>query len=417
MFCGPLLPEAEGIFITMETLAAQPTHEKLKSFDVLASVDMLRFDVLSYGEILPETRERVRDEELSYLTEGVERAARTSFVLKRNEQNQLIYFHNGEWRPYVGMLMTGLRTAQEESTKDYRRAFLTERAQQDLQIGYKMAALEPGKSRTWYSAYPDEAARRHGDKFMEETGFSPRRRMGFLYRAEALEDGSILLESQTVDNSDERAFSAAMFESHTDPDASLDTLLEAYDKKLSHLLQRRTYAGRPEAEPGENAWLELRQHNDLAHYLLQGLEDLAWRSDLSRPVLEDAAKRHRYGVWATLKSRLDNGRQARVSEYGYSGMQRAIQLEQEVRRAFTQFVETGQVQSGCGGSIKITQGEAAIMEADASDVFKSIFGSKTKEELSWHGGKIKKGTCVNCKEFTEVGVKNWCKGCIKCGTE
>lgn len=37
-----------------------------------------------------------------------------------------------------------------------------------------------------------------------------------------------------------------------------------------------------------------------------------------------------------------------------------------------------------------------------------------KEKLSWHGGRIKKGECVNCHENTYVGVANWCRSCIKC---
>lgn len=37
-----------------------------------------------------------------------------------------------------------------------------------------------------------------------------------------------------------------------------------------------------------------------------------------------------------------------------------------------------------------------------------------KEKLSWHGGKTKKGTCVNCERKTIVGVASWCRNCIKC---
>jgi hypothetical protein len=43
-----------------------------------------------------------------------------------------------------------------------------------------------------------------------------------------------------------------------------------------------------------------------------------------------------------------------------------------------------------------------------------------KLKNSWHGGLIKKGTCVNCKEGPKpVGVKSWCQGCISghCGTK
>jgi hypothetical protein len=48
------------------------------------------------------------------------------------------------------------------------------------------------------------------------------------------------------------------------------------------------------------------------------------------------------------------------------------------------------------------------------DTEQDPFGKKSREELSWHGGKTKQGTCVNCKKHTKVGVANWCKSCIKC---
>mgnify|MGYP000937260397 CR=1 FL=1 len=72
---------------------------------------------------------------------------------------------------------------------------------------------------------------------------------------------------------------------------------------------------------------------------------------------------------------------------------------------------------GCGGSVSILT--EMLSGASTEELTTIGFGdSKTKEELSWHGGRIKKGTCVNCKEGPkDVGVKSWCKGCIKghCG--
>lgn len=39
------------------------------------------------------------------------------------------------------------------------------------------------------------------------------------------------------------------------------------------------------------------------------------------------------------------------------------------------------------------------------------------KENAWAGGEPRPGTCVNCDKKTMVGVKSWCKGCIKghCG--
>src|SRR5581483_7383968 len=68
----PPLGRNGGIF--METLAVRPLNEQvesqseqLRSFDPLASVKMMRFDLECFWYVLPETRQRACDEELSYL--------------------------------------------------------------------------------------------------------------------------------------------------------------------------------------------------------------------------------------------------------------------------------------------------------------------------------------------------------------
>lgn len=54
------------------------------------------------------------------------------------------------------------------------------------------------------------------------------------------------------------------------------------------------------------------------------------------------------------------------------------------------------------GNFRVGRDTEALLEA-------------TKEELSWHGGKIKKGTCINCdEENVDVGVESWCQDCISC---
>jgi hypothetical protein len=67
--------------------------------------------------------------------------------------------------------------------------------------------------------------------------------------------------------------------------------------------------------------------------------------------------------------------------------------------------------SACGLSIALG-GE--MPGSEITDSPQSVFGGLTREEKSWHGGAVKKGKCVNCKEETDVGVKSWCKKCIKC---
>ncbi|MFA5004418.1 MAG: hypothetical protein WC498_04050 [Candidatus Saccharimonadales bacterium] len=356
----------------METLAAQPSHEKLKSFDPLASVDMFRFDIERFGRVLPETRYRVHDEELSHLTEAVDRAACTEFILRKRD-DQIEYFDKGNWRPYIGSLLTALEVAKQEATEDPRRAFLAERAVTDLWHGYKLQSLKPGEQHVWYSPYPKEEAARFGEAFVRELGFSPEREMGFLYRAYCDDQGDVVLESQTVDHSDDEAFSAAMNLAESDHGTDTDALVNAYDETLAQKYGGNFYAGRRDAEIRENAWNTIRDQRDLVEYLLAKLETIA-KLSLPRHELERAAKKHVYGVWALFKKRLD-GEVQTYTPLWHEAMPLAhfALLDQQVMTAFNEFAARGAVMPGCGGAIHM-QGEESILGAEGSEVFKSIFG-------------------------------------------
>lgn len=66
-----------------------------------------------------------------------------------------------------------------------------------------------------------------------------------------------------------------------------------------------------------------------------------------------------------------------------------------------------------GRRIKVGGGCAGEIE-DLEDAEKD----GKAQEKSWHGGRVKKGTCVNCHAGPkDVGVKNWCKDCISCGSK
>jgi hypothetical protein len=353
--------------------------ESRKSFDSLASVRMLRYDLATFGRVLPETRERVMDEELSYLVEGIGRAARTPFVLHR-QAGELKLFDRGQWRSYSGMVITGLETAKDEALKDPRRQFLVERAREDVYYAYQMQKLQRGQQYVWHSSYPHRESARYGETLMRDYGFMPERKMGFLYRAYCSEDGDILLESQTVDCSDEDAFAAAMSRASADPSADMDALTETYDGVLAEKYGERFHAGRRGGEIQENAWQFLRRQADLIQYFLNKLEALA-ASPSGGEMLERAVKKHVYGVWAAFKQRLDDNRSTPeiIWKNNMPVSQWAL-LEREVTGAFNQFAREGRVLVGCGGAISILAGGENILKANGEDVFDSIFGKKGDDE-------------------------------------
>ncbi len=376
------LGSTEGIIMySAEVLVEQPPHHEVeKSFDVLASVNRLRFDMQQFGKVLPETLERVRDEELSLLAEGVDRVARTEFKLKR-EGGDIQYFKDGQWQPYTGMLLAGERVAKQEAARDYRKQFLADAAVRDLMIGYKMRALQPNEQYVWASPYPYDVEEKYGASFLrDECGRSPDRKMAFLYRAYCEDDGTILLESQTIDKSDDEALAAALKAARSESTANLDDMVEANDAVMARKYGGEYYAGRREAEVRENAWQTIVQEQDLTEYLLSGLESIA-ATQLYGKELENTVKRHMYGVWAALSKRVAVNGARRMYDYRDATVASVVPVvhyalvAQEIEQAFSHFVTEGRVMAGCGGSIKILNGEEEILAAESGDVFASLFGS------------------------------------------
>lgn len=394
----------------MECLAAQPTTEELKSFDLLANVDALRFDIERYGYVLPETREQVGNEQLSYLSEGIDRASRTAFVLRRTG-NDLVYFDDGRWRPYSNMLDTGLAVARREASEDSRRQFLAEWAENDYYHYSHMRQLRPGEQYAWASPYPHDMEKRYGADFMQECGLRPDRKMGYLYRARCNADGTVVLESQTIDRSDDGAIAVALQVSRGSS-VNMDALVQAYDNALVEKHGGSFYAGRRHTELHENGWEQIAQNRDLIEYLLNGLEVIA-RKTAPRAQQEAETKRHIYGVWALFKKRLDGTAQAvalPVDSAGYMATQ--VWLEREVRGAYCELAAQGRPLVGCGGAITMSSGEADIISASSEDIKDSIFSSSGHEESY---GFNKKMYCVVCQAPPkEKEAKKMCGPCGIC---
>lgn len=302
-------------------------------------------------------------------------------MLKR-EQGGLIYFKDGKWKPYISTLLTGQRVAHQEAEADPKKKFLADNTDVDLMHGYKLQSLRPGQKHSWFSSYAHEQEALHGKEFMRDSGQVPARKMGFIYQAVCLEDGSVLLSSQTVDGSDPDAFLAAMDEVGQNPEAGLDEMTAAYDYVMSSKYGGEFHAGRPGSKQ-ENAWEAINRHKDLVEYHLNGLERLA-KSSLPENWLKRDVEEHVYGVWAAFKKRLDGfvPRETTPS-YGLSGFVHVppeYLIRQEVGMAFREFSARGEVLTGCGGSIRMGSGAEDIFSADPADVFSAIFDKSSQEE-------------------------------------
>jgi hypothetical protein len=381
----------------METATELKTNEKLKSFNLLAGVNALRYDLQLYGQVLPQTLEQVKNEHLSYITEGIDKASRTEFVFKRSGED-LIYFDDGHWRSYDDMLEAGKNAAIHDAELDSRRQFLVDWAENDIQQHERNKQLKPGQSRVWISLYPKDVEQKYGYELMRSCGLVPERQMGYLYQASCNSDGSITLSSQTIDRSDTAAAMAVMAAAERDPTLGLDELTEVYDAFLSAKNGGHFFAGRRSSERSENAWAEVLKNHDLIDYLMRGLRKLAAVS-VKEEQLETETKRLIYGVWAAFSRRLnktnavsvETGNNVKAINYLIT----YARLNHEVDSAFQAFAKERRLMSGCGGSLSVFS-ETDLNNIESEAVHSQIFAAKfaTTEVMK----------CVHCPLCHKQGV-------------
>jgi hypothetical protein len=174
----------------------------------------------------------------------------------------------------------------------------------------------------------------------------------------------------------------------------LDKLTGVYDRQLAEQYGGSWYAGRAPAEAGQlNTYDFVRQQHDLVQLALQ--QQSTGQLDI-------------YGLAAALERRFNLNIATRPADIMIRYLDPLHNLNQEILQASAVARTMGRVFSACGISV----GAAEL--AMNNELDEAGYGNKTKEELSWHGGKIKHGTCVNCKKQTKVGVASWCQACIKC---
>lgn len=410
-FQEAILNNFRQTFQNKEALIKPPEAEQRRSFNELSYVNMMRYDLEHYGSVLPRTKEQVCNEFLTHICEAVDQSSKTDFVLRRDTDG-LKYFKNGEWTSYASMLDTGLEVARLEADVDPRREFLYEWAVKNKQQGERMASLKPGEQYTWDSRYPEDMERKYDVAFLQKCGLQPARKMGFLYRAKALDNGYILLESQTVDRSDDAAFDAADKASKADPKISLESQVDAYDAVLTQKHGGKFRAGRRDVERRDNAWDKIQEHKDLIEYGLQEFQRLA-ASSLTGLALENRTKKHIYGVWALFSKRL-NGEIQSITSYTQSeGMNESAlrQIRAQVNFAFQDFAKEGRPMVGCGGDLTISKGEKDVFAMNSLDVFSSIFSTSERYEFNVDM------FCVKCQAppTPEEIAQNKTQKCGPCG--
>lgn len=183
-----------------------------------------------------------------------------------------------------------------------------------------------------------------------------------------------------------------------------DVLVKVYDNKLAELHGGEWHSGKV---------------SDKFKDKINTYDFVVQQRDILTPYINSESygdPNNEYGLMQLLKVRYKQllkpanlKKQYAVSQATHMPMS-DYQMQAVLHQAAIDGAREGSIFYACGGAMK-----AAENDYDAA----GYSGNKSKEELSWHGGKIKSGTCVNCEEGPkDVGVESWCEGCIKghCGS-
>lgn len=412
----------------------QETVAEAKSFDMMASVRLLAHDIHTAGAIHPETMQRIEDEELTYVAEAIDRPFYSKFHLQFDPELGYKNFHNGEWRSYIGMLWEGIKAEEQMVAADPRRGFLLDMAREDLRVGYELHKLEAGEVKVWSSPFRQVECDAFGPQFMKECGMQPERRMGFLYRAERHDDGSLTLESHSIDNSDPEIFAEVESILEYDTTADLDTLIRSYDghMRMKHgqkFLAGRLFTGALE----ENAYEFLLEQDDLIDHFMNQLTHIAHDyAQVAQAPYEAIARveatilRRKeeltYAFWAAVKERLDHTQPTAVYDLQQPTgslvsppVDRSMSAEATFAQAYHRAVSRNDQMIGCGGSISFGK---SFDQMTPDEVRDAIFGlespmssSKKSESYSFN----KQMYCVSCQAPPEdEEPKKMCGPCGLC---
>jgi hypothetical protein len=273
-----------------------------------------------------------------------------------------------------------------------------------------MAAGHGPNTMVVVSEYPGEL----NDAEEDAGGYNHRRKQTMLRVISRTEEGKIRITSQSLDKSDRDGLEAiyAFFGQTPNRGSMLgqrireeidedrqellpDELTREYDRTIEAKFGGQYYAGRTPAER-ENTY-----------------DFVIDQTDLLEAFMTDPAEDNKLGFIAEMDNRWQKDKKFKPAR-NLSPMGSAMRIEM-VRSAMDQQAmlarQENKTYSGCG------------MTLNAGNIGSQLdalgYGNMDKEKLSWHGGEIKDGKCVNCNEETKVGKENWCKSCISghCGSK
>ena len=271
----------------------------------LASVERLRHDIEKKRSISPEVWQRVIDEEMSLVAEGLRGDVTTSF--------DFIYSDNSlraaDGESFMDIAQKGVDYFYNKSLQDERYTFAYERAcheQAEAVLAQRLANGEiDAQTIITISPYPEEAAQKYGDAFMQSIGYHPKRSAALLRAIEKTNNG-IRMHSRVIENSDLRRWNAICFEGGI---KSTDEALARqlfYAEPAHNVLDKieNRYAPTKDNGSREDVWDFLQNQKDLSQHYFSEIEKLS-NSNLEGNQLKEALNTLRYNFWSAIRLRND----------------------------------------------------------------------------------------------------------------
>lgn len=273
--------------------------------------------------------------------------------------------------------------------------------QQEGNFVEKLAQGEIGTdSLITISPYPEDLERIHGIKFLEENGFNPSRKLGFVREYTRI-PGGVRLRTASVDNSSIKNWQLVVnsnygptetYEKTEDilskrlrSNMSIDELIGAYDKSLGNGSVQGIKDGKK-----EETWQYVLNQPDILSYYFTELQKLA---DNNLPIssLLKSKQELTYKICATLENRYSNKNQQE-----YSGLTSEISSSDISARA------EGRSYSACGISLssQSAQGEARDLQ----------------NTLQISHNSMKCVNCPFCKKTVDAKVTSSSISCPECRT-
>ncbi len=266
-------------------------------FDQLSVVRHFESDIANYGQVLPGTRERYLNEEVTYVAEAIDAPLRSPYPYYFDGQS----FANTDGGRLDQILDNGVVAAEAARNLDARKEFEYQRALIDQQRHDELVDFMTSDSDVLLvvSAFPEETAVEHGTDFIESIGYQPKRALAFLRVYQKIDEETLQETCISVDSSNLALWNQLLAEygqapaatteqllarthnialSGGDVDKFVESFVDSYDQALMQRNPDKQYKqGREisDVQPVIDSWEFVNENHDLVAGQIDLLEAIA----------------------------------------------------------------------------------------------------------------------------------------------